>query len=67
MKSKFLFLTSFIFLALIASSVSAVVVYGDWENNQSSIQITLGDSVDFSADFFTMSPPMTVNIKQQSY
>ncbi len=63
MKSKFLFLMSGFFFVFLLAGMNAVVVYGDWQDSSQDIQITLGDSVDFSADFFTMSPPMTINIK----
>ena len=58
---KILFLS--VFLIFLVNTVSAVVVYGEWNDNQEqSIEIEDGDSVDFSAFFGTMYPPMTINI-----
>jgi len=58
---KILFLS--IFLIFLANTVSAVVVYGEWNDNYAqSIEIEDGDSVDFSAYFGTISPPMTINM-----
>ena len=63
MKSKlFLFSIFIIFSILLASNVSAIVLYGDWEGGGQSIQIDSGESVNFNADFFSMTPPMTINI-----
>jgi len=58
---KILFLG--VFLILLVNTVSAVVVYGEWnDNNAHSIEIKNGGSADFSAYFGTISPPMTINI-----
>jgi hypothetical protein len=58
---KILFLA--VFLIFLLNAVSAVVVYGEWNSNQAqSISIEDSDSVDFSAFFGTISPPMTINI-----
>lgn len=60
---KILFLS--VFFIFLINTVSAVpsVVCGEWnDNNASSIEIEDGDSVDFSAFFGTISPPMTINI-----
>src|SRR6266498_4118215 len=61
MKSKLLLIP--LALIFLLNSISAVVVYGDWENGSQSAQIALGDSIDFNSDFFTMNSPMTINIK----
>ncbi len=59
---KILFLA--VFLIFLVNTVSAVVVYGEWNDNHAqSIEIEDGDSVDFSAFFGTISPPMTISIK----
>lgn len=58
---KILFLS--VFLIFLINAVSAVVVYGEWNDNSAqSIEIEDRDSVDFSAFFGTISPPMTINI-----
>ena len=56
----FLLLVLSIFLV---SNASAIVVYGDWQDGSQHVTITKGESVDFNADFFSMNPPMTINIK----
>ena len=62
---KILFLS--VFLIFLVNTIGAVVVYGEWnDNNAQSIEIKSGDSVDFSAYFGTISPPMTVNIELYS-
>jgi len=59
---KILFLA--VFLIFLINAVSAVVVYGEWNDNSAqSISIEDGDSVDFSAFFGTIFPPMTISIK----
>ncbi len=59
---KILFLS--IFLIFLVNTVSAVVVYGEWDSNQAqSISIEDGESADFSAFFGTIYPPMTISIK----
>ncbi|MBA7619909.1 hypothetical protein ES703_27251 [subsurface metagenome] len=59
---KILFLS--VFLIFLVNTVSAVVVYGEWnDNNAQSIEIEDGDSVDFGAFFGTISPPMTISVK----
>lgn len=57
------FLLTILFSIFLISNVNAIVVYGDWQNGQQSIQINQGESVNFNADFFSMNPPMTINIK----
>jgi len=58
---KILFLS--VFLVFLINTVSAVVVYGEWNDNDAqSIKIEDRDSVDFSTYFATMYPPMTINI-----
>jgi len=58
---KILFLS--VFLIFLVNTASAVVVYGEWNDNYAqSISIDDGDSVDFSAYFGTISPPMTIDI-----
>jgi len=58
---KILFLS--VFLIFLVNTVSAVVVYGEWNDNHAqSIEIEDGDSVDFSVYFGTISPPMTIDI-----
>jgi len=59
---KILFLS--VFLIFLVNTASAVVVYGEWNDNHAqSIKIEDGDSVDFSAFFGTIYPPMTISIK----
>ena len=59
---KILFLS--VFLIFLVNTASAVVVYGEWNDNHAqSIEIEDGDSVDFSAFFGTIYPPMTISIK----
>lgn len=45
------------------SSVSAVVIYGEWQDGSQSVTINEGDSIGFDVGFGSMSPPMTINIK----
>ncbi len=48
----------------LVSTVSAFgAIYGEWENGESSISITEGESADFAVDIFSMDAPMTINIK----
>ena len=52
-----------IFGIFLISSVSAVVVYGDWSDGTQITEIDFGENINFNTDFFSMNPPMTVNIK----
>ncbi|MDP3992035.1 MAG: putative Ig domain-containing protein [Nanoarchaeota archaeon] len=63
MKSKSLLLVSGIFLVFMLNSVSAVVVYGEWQGGSQSVQVNRGDSVTFTTNFFSLNPSMTINIK----
>ncbi len=63
MKYKFLFLISSVFLIFFLNNISAVVIYGDWKDGSQNAHINAGESIDFNADFFSMSFPMTINVK----
>jgi len=59
---KILFLS--VFLIFLVNTVSAVVVYGEWNDNYAqSFLIEDRDSADFSAFLGTISPPMTISVK----
>jgi len=63
MKSKlFLTLALGIFLVVLAGSVSAIVTYGDWIDGTQETKIIDGESASFNVDFFSMNPPMTINV-----
>ncbi|GIU68677.1 MAG: hypothetical protein KatS3mg093_430 [Candidatus Parcubacteria bacterium] len=63
MKKNFqLFLLLGIVIFLV-SSINAVVVYGEWQNGKDEIEIPFGEDLIFNSDFFSMTPPMTINIK----
>ena len=61
MNLKFLLTT--IFAIFLIGNISAIAVYGEWENGSQITTITEGDDLDFNFDFITMSPPMTINVK----
>jgi len=50
-----------VFALCLVSTVSAIAVYGDWEDSSQTISIIKGESVNFNADFISINPPMTVN------
>jgi len=61
-------LSMIVFALCLVSTVSAIGVYGDWEDGNpdtllQDISITIGDSVGFNADFISINPPMTINVK----
>ncbi len=56
-------LSMMVFALCLIGSVSAIVVYGDWEDSSQDIDIVEGESIEFNVDFFSINPPMTVNIK----
>jgi hypothetical protein len=57
-------LLALIFVSLfLISSVSAVNIYGQWENAQTDISITQGDSVSFDFVAYSAAPPMVLNVK----
>ena len=59
--NKILF--SLIFIIFLAGSVNAAIgVSGEWQNEQTSIEITNGESVNFNAYFGSMYPPLTINV-----
>ncbi len=57
------FLSMLVFAVFLVSAVNAVTVYAEWGDKTNAISITDGDSVVFNADFISVSPPMTINIK----
>ena len=53
MKSKyFLFLISIIFLIIAMNNISAIIIYGKWQDGNQNIQINLGDNITFDANFY---------------
>jgi hypothetical protein len=49
----------FAFSIFLLSAVSAMTVYADFTDGSQSTAITVGDSVSFNVDFFSMEPPIT--------
>jgi hypothetical protein len=62
MKTQKILLSVLMSIFLIAS-VSAVVVYGDWQDGSNSVEIDYGNSVNFNVEVGTMHPSMTINVK----
>ena len=52
-----------IFSIFLVSSVSALVVYGDWQDSSQDIQIVEGQSINFNVDFVSVSPPIKIQIE----
>jgi len=44
------------------ANVSALSIYGTWEDGSKDMKITFGQSVEFDAEFFTMDAPMEISI-----
>lgn len=65
MKTQKILLSVLMSIFLIAS-VSAAVASGNWEDSSQTISINSGDSVGFTAYFFSMSSPMTLSIELYS-
>jgi len=62
MKTK-IFLPFILGILLIANA-SAVVVYGGWSQGESATaEILDGESINFNVDFFSMNPPIIINVK----
>lgn len=56
-------LSLLVFSIFLLSSVSAIAVYGSWEDSSQTISITEGENVNFDAYFLSRNYPMTINIK----
>jgi len=59
--NKILF--TLIFSIFLIHTVSAIVVYGEWQDQSQSITINEGDGIYVISDFGTLNPPMTINVK----
>ena len=56
-------LSLLVFSLFFLSTVSAVAVYGDWQDSSQSITITNGDSINFNAEAFSVNSNVILNIK----
>ncbi|MBW6442380.1 Ig domain-containing protein [Patescibacteria group bacterium] len=63
MKNKYLLLILGILIIFSVNSLSAIVVHGNWENGNQFIEINDGENIGFNVNFYSMSPPMVINIK----
>ncbi|MEK6906944.1 MAG: putative Ig domain-containing protein [Nanoarchaeota archaeon] len=53
----------FVSFLLVTSAVNAITTYGEFQNQQSSININYGQNIYFDAVLFSVNPPITYNIK----
>jgi hypothetical protein len=59
-------LSLLVFSIFLFSSVSAMTVYGDFQDGSQSATVNVGQSISFNTDFFSMNPPIT-SMKAQLY
>ena len=60
---RFEFLFMLICAVFLTGNASAIIAAGDWGNGSQFATITEGDGINFDFDFFSMNPPMTINVK----